>query len=92
MKGPTAMKRIVLRCVLLLMICAAAATAPAAEGPVDLVITGARTMSIDDQVGVVAPGMKAHLIIFEQSPLDDPRGLLSTKTVIKDGVVLSLDD
>jgi cytosine/adenosine deaminase-related metal-dependent hydrolase len=50
-------------------------------------INGARTMHVDDQVGSIEPGKKAHLIIFDENPLDDPRAVLNGRTVIKDGVV-----
>lgn len=50
-------------------------------------INGARTMRIEDEVGTIAPGKRAHLIIFDESPFDDLNNLLSEKTVIKDGVV-----
>jgi hypothetical protein len=47
----------------------------------------AETLAIQDSVGTIAPGMKADLVLFDRSPLEDPQNLLSPKTVIKDGVV-----
>ncbi len=47
----------------------------------------ATTMAIQDSVGAVEPGMKADLVLFDKSPLEDPRNLLAGKTVIKDGVL-----
>ena len=46
---------------------------------------GAKAMGIEDEIGSVRAGMKADLIIFEQSPLDNSENLLSKKTVIKGG-------
>jgi len=37
--------------------------------------------------GSVEAGKRAHFVLFDENPLDDPRGLLGGKTVVKDGVV-----
>ena len=50
-------------------------------------INGARSMGVADEVGSIEPGKKANLIIFDKNPLENPRYLISGKTVIKDGVV-----
>ena len=47
----------------------------------------AETMGIQDSVGAIEPGMKADLVLFDRSPIEDPQNLLSRRTVIKDGVV-----
>lgn len=52
-------------------------------------LDGARAIGVSDRVGAVEPGMRAHLVIFDADPLDDPRAILGDKTVIKDGVVVS---
>ncbi|WP_160114682.1 amidohydrolase family protein [Aquimarina sp. AU474] len=46
---------------------------------------GARAMGIEHKIGSVKIGMKADLIIFDKSPLDDFENLLSKKTIIKGG-------
>lgn len=51
-------------------------------------LDGARAIGVSDRVGAVEPGMRAHLVIFDSDPLDDPRAILGGKTVIKDGVVV----
>ncbi|MDX1661334.1 MAG: MBL fold metallo-hydrolase [Gemmatimonadota bacterium] len=35
----------------------------------------------------VEPGMRAHLVVFDADPLEDPRAIIGGKVVIKDGVV-----
>lgn len=49
---------------------------------------GAEALGIADEVGTVEPGKKAHLVILDESPLEDPAGLLGSRTVVKDGVVV----
>lgn len=54
---------------------------------------GAEAMGIEDQIGSVREGMKADLIIFDHSPLNDIENLFSEKTIIKGGKVYSkMDD
>lgn len=48
----------------------------------------AEAIGVEGEVGAVEPGMKAHLVIFDEDPLVDPRAILGPKTVIKDGVVV----
>jgi imidazolonepropionase-like amidohydrolase len=50
-------------------------------------INSAKAAGLDGDSGAIDPGKKANLIIFENSPLKDPKNLLSGKIVIKDGVV-----
>lgn len=50
-------------------------------------INGAQSMGIDNQYGSITKGKKANLIIFDQDPFDNYRNFLSSKTIIKDGVV-----
>lgn len=47
----------------------------------------ARTLGLGDELGRVAPGYRADLVLFERNPLEDPANLTAPKTVIKDGVV-----
>jgi imidazolonepropionase-like amidohydrolase len=47
----------------------------------------ARVLVLTGRYGSIEPGKKAHFVIFDQSPLEDPEALLGGKTVIKDGVV-----
>jgi hypothetical protein len=45
----------------------------------------AEVIKRSDSYGTVEPGKKAHLVIFDESPLDHPEALLGGKIVIKDG-------
>lgn len=51
-------------------------------------VNGARAMGVADDTGTIAPGRKANLVIFDADPLRDPKNLLGTRTVLKDGVPL----
>ena len=46
----------------------------------------AEVIELSDIYGTIEPGKRAHLVLFDRSPLDDPRALLGGKTIIKDGV------
>jgi imidazolonepropionase-like amidohydrolase len=48
---------------------------------------GAEVMELSGLLGSIEPGKRAHLVLFDSSPLDDPSALLGGKTVVKDGVV-----
>lgn len=50
-------------------------------------LNSAQTMGMESHYGSIEVGKKAHLILFDNSPLSDPLNLLSKKTVIKDGVI-----
>jgi imidazolonepropionase-like amidohydrolase len=50
-------------------------------------LNGARAIGLEDKYGRVEPGKRAHLVLFDDSPLEDPNALLGSKTVIKDGVI-----
>jgi len=47
----------------------------------------AEVIELSDRYGTIEPGKRAHFILFDRNPLDDPQALLGGKTVIKDGVV-----
>ncbi|MFW6206474.1 MAG: amidohydrolase family protein [Gemmatimonadota bacterium] len=49
---------------------------------------GARALGLEDDIGAVEPGMKAHLVIFHQDPFTDPAAIFGARTVIKDGRVV----
>lgn len=51
-------------------------------------INGASALGLEKVVGSIEKGKKANLVIYDQSPFDNYRNFLSTKTVVKDGVVL----
>jgi imidazolonepropionase-like amidohydrolase len=48
---------------------------------------GAEVLERGVDYGAVEAGKKAHLIIFDRNPLEEPRAILGAKTVIKDGRV-----
>lgn len=58
---------------------------PMAEALSIATLGGAKHMEREADYGSITEGRKAHLVIFERSPLEDPTGLLGAKTVIKDG-------
>lgn len=47
----------------------------------------AEVIELPHLYGTIEPGKRAHLIVFDGNPLDDPLALLGRKTVVKDGVV-----
>ncbi len=50
-------------------------------------INSAKTINMETSYGSIEVGKKAHLILFEQSPLINSLNLLTKKTIIKDGIV-----
>ena len=48
----------------------------------------ARVMGLEGELGAIAAGMRADLILVEGNPLEDIRALRSLRKVIRDGVVL----
>jgi imidazolonepropionase-like amidohydrolase len=50
-------------------------------------INSAKSINMETTYGSIEVGKKAHLILFDQSPLINSLNLLSRKTIIKDGVV-----
>ena len=50
-------------------------------------LNGARALGLEGEVGTVEPGQRAHLVLFDENPLERPDALLGGKTVVKDGVV-----
>lgn len=49
-------------------------------------LNSARSIGRGAEFGAVEVGMRANLVLFEDSPLVNPRALLGPKTVLKDGV------
>ena len=47
----------------------------------------AHALELSERYGTVEPGKRAHLILFDENPLERPEAVLGGKTVIKDGVV-----
>jgi imidazolonepropionase-like amidohydrolase len=45
-------------------------------------------MGLEGELGSIAPGMRADLILVDGNPLDDIRALRNLRRVIRDGVVL----
>ncbi len=54
-------------------------------------LNSAASIQMDNVYGSIEVGKKAHLVLFEKDPLVSPINLLSKKTVIKDGVVWSMN-
>jgi imidazolonepropionase-like amidohydrolase len=52
-------------------------------------INGAKAIGQEINYGSIETGKRANLIVFSQNPLDDPKNLLSSKIVIKDGKIWS---
>jgi imidazolonepropionase-like amidohydrolase len=52
-------------------------------------LNGAQDIGQGPLYGSIEVGKRADLILFEHNPLEDPRNLLGTKTIVKDGVVWS---
>lgn len=48
----------------------------------------ARVMGLEGELGSIAPGMRADLILVEGNPLEDIHALRNLRWVIRDGVVL----
>ena len=61
---------------------------PMAEALGIATLGGAKVLERERDYGAIEPGKKAHLVIFDRSPLDDSRAILGAKTVIKDGRVV----
>jgi hypothetical protein len=51
-------------------------------------LTPARFFGIEGTQGLIAPGMKADLVLLRENPLDDIRNIGSIETVVKNGHVL----
>jgi len=47
---------------------------------------GARVLERDSEFGVIEPGYRANLVIFDVNPLMRPDGLFGPKLIVKDGV------
>jgi imidazolonepropionase-like amidohydrolase len=45
-------------------------------------------MGLEDELGGIAPGMRADLILIDGNPLKDIRSLRNLRRVIRDGVSL----
>jgi imidazolonepropionase-like amidohydrolase len=52
-------------------------------------VNGAKAMRRSDEIGVIAPGRLADLVVLDADPLADVRNLAAVNTVVKDGKVFS---
>jgi imidazolonepropionase-like amidohydrolase len=50
-------------------------------------INGATALGLDNQYGSIEKGKRADILIWDKSPFDDFKNFLTSKTIIKDGVV-----
>ncbi len=48
-------------------------------------LNGYQAMNLDEKYGSIEVGKKADLLLFDKDPFDNPKNILSTKMVIKDG-------
>lgn len=48
---------------------------------------GAKSLGLETELGHIAPGKRADMILFEQNPLGDPQNIMSDMTIIKSGRV-----
>ena len=62
---------------------------PAVDALAIATLGGAKVIERETEYGVIEPGRKAQLVIFDRNPLEDIEAVLAGKTVIKDGVVSS---
>lgn len=51
-------------------------------------LNGAQAIGLDKEIGTVAAGKTANLIIWDKSPFDDSANFFSEKTILKNGVPL----
>ena len=50
-------------------------------------INSATSIGLESRYGSIEVGKKAHLILFDKNPLEDPINLLENKMIIKDGII-----
>jgi tetratricopeptide (TPR) repeat protein len=53
-------------------------------------LNGYEAMNLDNKYGSIEVGKKADILLFDKDPFDNPKNVLSTKTIIKDGQLFSL--
>ncbi|QCX01692.1 amidohydrolase family protein [Aggregatimonas sangjinii] len=53
-------------------------------------LNGYESMKLDQEYGTIEVGKKADFLLFDQNPFDDPRNLLSEKTIVKGGKLVTL--
>ncbi|QHT70824.1 amidohydrolase family protein [Rhodocytophaga rosea] len=52
-------------------------------------INGAMSLKMENKYGSLEKGKKADLIIYEKSPFEDYKNFLSSRIIVKDGVILT---
>jgi cytosine/adenosine deaminase-related metal-dependent hydrolase len=52
---------------------------------------GAHALGFDEDLGAIAPGRIADLIVLDRNPLDDIRNTVALRYVMKGGVLFSAD-
>jgi imidazolonepropionase-like amidohydrolase len=63
----------------------------ALEALVSATSLAAQSLGLGDTVGALAPGLRADLVVVEESPLADLRVLRDVKTVVIGGEVVARD-
>ena len=51
-------------------------------------INSARLLKVDDILGTIEPGKKAHLAIFKNDPTEDINNILDCRMTVKDGEIV----
>jgi imidazolonepropionase-like amidohydrolase len=62
---------------------------PMADSLAIATLGSATAIGLEGEVGAIEPGLRADLVLWDENPLADPRGLFAGRTVIKDGVEYS---
>jgi imidazolonepropionase-like amidohydrolase len=50
-----------------------------------MTLNGAKILGIDDQVGAIAPGKVADLVVFEGNPIESASDIRNVTLVFKEG-------
>jgi imidazolonepropionase-like amidohydrolase len=62
---------------------------PMADSLAIATLGSATAVGLEGEVGAIEPGLRADLVLWDESPLVDPRGLFAGRSVVKSGVEYS---